>query len=81
MKDLVMAHAPKSSVRVDLPAVFDDDDVDSLRRWYPDESADALDSMVNLRRIVIAICSYLRGNDGHMPPPFTTDTKPQNVTA
>jgi hypothetical protein len=52
---------------------FDDDYPDSLRRWYPGESADAIDSMANLRRIVLAIWDYMGQNGDRMPPPFTTD--------
>jgi hypothetical protein len=52
---------------------FDDDYPSSLRLWYPDEPPDAISSLANLRRIALAICDYVRENDGRMPPPFTTD--------
>jgi len=52
---------------------FDHEYPERLRRLYPEASPDALASMANLRRIALAICDYLDGNEGQMPPPFTSD--------
>lgn len=49
----------------------DSDYSTSLRRLYPGEPASGIDSMVNLRKIVLAILGYVGENDGRMPPPFT----------
>ena len=45
----------------------------SLRVWHPDEPASGIDSLANLRQIVLAILDYVSANHGRMPPPYTTN--------
>jgi Protein of unknown function (DUF1559) len=52
---------------------FDADYLARLQHWYPGERAVVIDSLMNLRRIVLAILDYVAKNEGKLPPPFTTD--------